>query len=475
MHVSEHFSLGKSQAMLDFVDVRHDTDIPLFVDPFAISIRKDELSDRCNDLIVSFFESLLNALRSNDNTKAQSLLSKLTEPNETHLGLSRDKSAGRGVGPKQASQLIKAFKKSAAFKSGQLEDLSESTLFIHGIGSDKISDITTNIIRGALIEYTQQQCDLHSIPTSTISAGFCWDIENERWESVYQSLPLIDNYPVLLTPKYLVRRSISLNTQEFYNHHMLSYLQQEHLSSNSALVEVLKNGRRRVTKTKLKEHYPFDKDQIFDFVNKNPHVLEIYKKVKGAEGSLTNSELQEDFREDEFSAALKLSLSKIPSGSENAHEYHEFMMGIISFLFYPYLVFPVKEKPINDGRKRIDISYTNAARSGFFENMSQNDSFNANFVPFECKNYSSDIGNPEIDQLAMRFSDQRGRLGFLLHRKFSDKTKLVRHCADVARAGNGCVIAFDDNDIVEMLSAIERGQRRTLDQFLFRRLQEVHS
>jgi hypothetical protein len=37
MDFAEHFRLNKSQAELDFVDVPIDGDIPLFVDPFAIS------------------------------------------------------------------------------------------------------------------------------------------------------------------------------------------------------------------------------------------------------------------------------------------------------------------------------------------------------------------------------------------------------------------------------------------------------
>lgn len=36
MRVFEHFSLGKTQAYLDFVDVPIDTDIEVFIDPTAL-------------------------------------------------------------------------------------------------------------------------------------------------------------------------------------------------------------------------------------------------------------------------------------------------------------------------------------------------------------------------------------------------------------------------------------------------------
>ena len=41
MRFSEHFQLGMTQYELDFVDIPLETDIPLFIDPYAISIRND--------------------------------------------------------------------------------------------------------------------------------------------------------------------------------------------------------------------------------------------------------------------------------------------------------------------------------------------------------------------------------------------------------------------------------------------------
>ncbi len=47
MFFSEFFSLNKTQAELDFVNVPVDSDIPLFIDPFAISARLDPFSQEC--------------------------------------------------------------------------------------------------------------------------------------------------------------------------------------------------------------------------------------------------------------------------------------------------------------------------------------------------------------------------------------------------------------------------------------------
>lgn len=44
MKISQIFRLNKSQAELDFVDIDISQDIPLFIDPFFISIRNDNWS-----------------------------------------------------------------------------------------------------------------------------------------------------------------------------------------------------------------------------------------------------------------------------------------------------------------------------------------------------------------------------------------------------------------------------------------------
>jgi hypothetical protein len=49
MRFTEHFKVGLSQPEVDFVDIDLNGDMPLFVDPFAISVRDDDWSISCRE------------------------------------------------------------------------------------------------------------------------------------------------------------------------------------------------------------------------------------------------------------------------------------------------------------------------------------------------------------------------------------------------------------------------------------------
>ncbi len=170
---SQYFNLNKSQHELDFVDVPvNDGDIALFIDPYAISKRTDRWSLQCHNLIVTFFQNAIDHIRNGRYRRAKYMLSGLREPNQTRLGLSISKKPrGRGIGREQAASLYRALTESSAVRTGFLRDLEDCELLIEGISRDKISDISTNIIRQKLIEYTQHQCVLFAIPTHQVPSA----------------------------------------------------------------------------------------------------------------------------------------------------------------------------------------------------------------------------------------------------------------------------------------------------------------
>lgn len=471
---SEAFNLAITPAGLDFIDIDLATDKPLFIDPYAIQIRQDQWSDRCGDHIRSFFNTLLDALRAGDVARAGHLLNHLHEPNETHLGVSQGRPSGRGVGDHKAAMLANALVRSRAFLTGVLSDISEAELFIHGVGRDTISDLTTNVIRGLLAEYTAEQCQLHGVPTQAVGAiGPTWNVHSQRWEARQLQLPVHRRRPILLVPKFSVRQRLSLDSQEFWNHHMIEFLRQEYLDANSGLVHVLRNGERRVTKKAVKERHPFIKDDLADFVRAHPGVLESYKQIKGALGPLEQEDLEDGFDEKAFAAGLRAQLPNIAEGTAAASQYHSFSMGVCTFLFYPSLICPVKEHEIHQGRKRIDIKYTNSAERGFFHRMLASPQARAINVFIECKNYTKELNNPELDQLSGRFGHQRGFFGMILCRQMDDRARIIQRCRDTANDNRGYMLVLEDRDIDALLLLIEQDRRAAIDHYLQQRFDEI--
>ncbi len=479
---SQFFKKNKNQYELDFVDIPiNNGDIPLFIDPYAISKRSDKWSIECHNLIVDFFQEVVDLIKDGQKKRAIYMLSGLREPNQIHFGLSRGSIArGRGVGSIQALSLYKGLEESSAVKTGFLKNIEDCELLIDGIGRDKISDITTNIIKKHLIEYTKYQCVLFNIPVHQVSSGSLWDAEQGKWTNDYVNLPICNDESIILVPKMIARFDMVFNHQEYYRHFVLNFLQAEHLNANSSLVRTLKDGtKKEPTKKSLKEVYPLSKTYLYDFSKEHPEVFESYKKEKA---KIFNSILNETSNEDitslieekefDFNNLIK-KFAEIPTGNKTATDFHNHIKGVLTAIFYPYLVNPIKEKEIHKGRKRIDLCYDNAAKNGFFIHLVINKQVPAPYVFMECKNYKDDPQNPELDQLSGRFSKIRGRFGFLICRKFNNKDLFIERCKDTAKDDRGFILPLDDEDLITLLEYKRDKNEKGINDFLEERYKKL--
>lgn len=459
MRVSEFFNLGKSQPFLDFVDVRLDTDIAVFVDPTALKLLNSSWGQECTSMVQHYFEAVLNQIKSGNDQKAQELVSSLNERNEFHLGFSSGKSQGHGFGSKSAQSVWGALSKSVAAKSGLLRDLEDTCLLIEGIGRDMVSDAVCNIIRGPLITYTQEKCRYYGIPlTPGVASGPIWNPASETWESAFVELPVTTYGPVILVPKIIVRHRLSYEYNEYYTHYLLPEMQSAELAANTSLVELLQDGRPRVTKKALKEKYGSDKLAVIEQTLKHPHVLDEYREEKAEKSPppLDHEQLA-DIEEIDVPQwdSLADRLRDLPTGKNAADDYEKLIEEILSALFYPSLCNPTKQHRIHDGRKRIDITYTNEAKAGFFSWLSQH--YPSAFIFVECKNYGSEVGNPEIDQLGGRFSPSRGKVGILVCRSLEKPTELAARCKDTAKDDRGFILHLTDEDVVNLIQQAKGG------------------
>ena len=454
--VSKLFKLKKTQPTLDFVDVDVSTDPAVFISPRALSMLGSEWGDQCVSLIQNFFETVLNLIKSGRNLEAEQLLGSLKEPNETHLGLSAGRSRGRALGDGSAHEVWAAFSNSAAAKSGLLKDLEDTILLVPGIGIDIVSDIATNIIRAPLIEYTQRMCLQEGIALQQgVDSGPLWNPHTRSWESTYTELPITKFGKLILVPKVIVRRSPLYDLQEYFRHYLLEHLQRVELAAPaSALVTVLRNGRRKVHKSDLIRKTGHKKPDIIRETIKDSTPLDQYKAEKARQPFLPLD--HDDLANVENTPspdwdALLAAVTSLPAGTDSAHDYEKAVEAVLTALFYPDLVNPITQHEIHDRRKRIDITYTNMAQAGFFSWLSKHYSCAHIFV--ECKNYTGDIGNNELDQISSRFSPSRGQIGIVISRNFKAKDKFDLRCRDTAKDHRGYVISLDDNDLSALVAA----------------------
>ncbi len=461
MRVSEYYKLGKKQPSLSFLDVDIQEDVKLFVNARALRILESDWGEHCTHLLQTFFSAVVDSIRIGQDQRALDILSMLKEPNETHLGLSKGKSDGRGLGPEKARQIWQSFRKSKAVKSGLLSDLEDTVLLIDGVSVDILSDIITNIIRGPLITFTQRVCEEYGIPLiGDVDSGPVWNPVTLSWDQDYVRLPMPEEEKLILVPKSIVRIDMDYNVGRYYRHYVMERLKQEELQSNSSLVHILKskknNGKKKVYKKDLEAKYGSEEKAVsIKQTDLHPDLLAQYK----ADHSQPTPALSHWQIADAQGTAppdwerLVGNVAKITPGKKEAYQYEEAILDLLFAIFYPVLVDPETQTPIHDGMKRVDISFTNYARTGFFEWLARH--YNCSHIFVECKNFGSEIGNPEIDQIAMRFSKSRGQFGIVVCRSVEDRKKMTKRCKAAATDGHGYVIVLDDQDLKDLVGDIK--------------------
>jgi hypothetical protein len=472
MKISKIYNLNKSQAELDFVDIDTNEDLPLFLDPFFLGKKQDNWSIDSTLTLRSFFQRVIDLIRSGNEDGAKELFDHLHEPNSTCLGMSIGNPRGRGVGNQDTDKIYDSLLKSRAIQTGLIQDIEDNILFVDNFGKDKLSDMTTNIITNHLIIYTQNQCKLHNIPLlPSVSSGYFWNRRSNEWEIEHTEMLVIEEHKILLVPKGIVSFCKGYTPDKYYNHFVLEYLQNENLKLNTALVQRKNSGAHFVTKKSIKEFNPQSKDFLRRFTLEHPEVLEQFKDKTNI-NSLTNIEIT-DIDITQIRQDLIIKLQAIPSGNNSASDFHNIIIGILELIFYPHLINPIKEREIHNGRKRIDITFDNAAESGIFYRLSENFKISCPFIFIECKNYSRDIVNPELDQISGRFSVNRGKVGFIICRHIDDFQLFMNRCKDTYRDDRGLIIPLVDNDIIQLLQNYDNWNTGFTEKFLTDRIREI--
>ena len=201
-------------------------DTLLFIDPFAVFKSKDELfKDTYSEMMYFFqqaFELIAHAGGNKNNLsykKAESMLL-FPEENAFCLGYSKTR-RGSGTGPLWAKTLASNINSIIARGVTHISHFEELGIFCIGVGPDRLSDMTTNLLKNRFITYTQRICNLHEVPMEKVRVQNAYfDYEFKRWcdsECLLPVNPYKGNSPVILVPKDFLNMLPEINSDDFTN------------------------------------------------------------------------------------------------------------------------------------------------------------------------------------------------------------------------------------------------------------------
>jgi hypothetical protein len=190
------------------------TDLPLFIDPFLLFNSRKQIYRNLHDQIIRYLRFLRD--KSTNHQIEPGLLASwyyFREIKQTWLGFSESGNRGRGLGHGFAialnsnlRELFSDFGKERITKGSHLEKLC---LIKERVGRDTISDFTTNLIKGFLLDYTQTFAQKYidkSLLKTVAVRRVRFNYVTETWESKKFELPFIKGDYVILTPRDILTK-----------------------------------------------------------------------------------------------------------------------------------------------------------------------------------------------------------------------------------------------------------------------------
>ena len=199
-------------------------DTRLFIDPFAVFKSNDDLFKDSYSEMMYFFQQAFELIANSGGMKnhlsykkAESMLM-FPEVNAICLGYSKQRQ-GAGTGPEWAKTLTANISAIIAKGITHISHFEELGIFCEGIGPDRLSDMTANLLKQRLVTYTQRICYLHGIPMKKKRLqNATFDYEYKRWcsaECLLPTNPYKNDSPVLLVPKSFLNVLPEINTDDF--------------------------------------------------------------------------------------------------------------------------------------------------------------------------------------------------------------------------------------------------------------------
>lgn len=283
------------------VDISLVCDIPLFIDPMLIFNSDKVEYQSLHQEIIQYFHFIYTKAQEGLSPKEINAWFNFSEIPNNWLGYSLSGNKGLALGKKYSNFLYQNIGFSIntnGISKGQ--HIEKAMLLYEGSGKDKISDLTVNLIKRFLCEYTenftkefitQDSCRL--LPVE--KAYFNYDTES--FVSKEYMLPYIYNEKgkveyVLLTPYDILREDEpSINRDDFYNSHERIRASIENTSLRAyinnyigqAVLRYEENQRRNRKAIREKTIQKIEKDAFKEVVKEYPELYDYYIRLREAD------------------------------------------------------------------------------------------------------------------------------------------------------------------------------------------------
>jgi hypothetical protein len=331
IYFSDFFGVdrGTMQAYGVF-DVSLINDLPMFIDPFLLfNSDKPEYRDLHNGMI-KYLEFLKDkSIRFDLDKGSMQAWFMFREVRQNWLGFSLSGNRGRGLAKDFAIALHSNF--NTRFQNFGEEDVPKSphfeklTLFNSGVGKDNVSDFTTNLIKGYLLEYTQEFARQYVDPALTKKCAVpraYFNYETETWVSKTYRLPAFEDDFVLLTPQDLLTKDeLWINQNDLVGDYpdIVASIPNEQLRAQinnyfdrqlTAILDrreqkrrELASKKRRTTRRPIRFRRPLEpteadrKRASWEAIHKFPQIIDYYLALKEKHGDEATSRSQEKVHE----------------------------------------------------------------------------------------------------------------------------------------------------------------------------------
>ena len=302
MFFSEKFQVS-SDLIKDYgaVDISLVCDIPLFIDPMLIFNSEKNVYKELHNQIIRYFHFLYMKAEQGLSKKEINAWFNFSEVPNNWLGYALVGNKGLALGHKYAKFLYENI--SFALNThgiSQSQHIEKAMLLYDGSGKDKISDLTVNLVKGFLCEYTEQFAKEYIQPQfiklfPVDKAYFNYDTES--FISKEFALPFVYDEKgipeyVLLTPFDILREDEpSINKADFYNSYdrIRTVIENDTLRAyvnnyiGLAVRRYEENQRRNRKPIKEKSISKIEKEAFSELVREYPELYDYYIKLREAD------------------------------------------------------------------------------------------------------------------------------------------------------------------------------------------------